>query len=92
MFQDLDSTCFAYVVLSSDEHWSVKHSEHPRGLNSLERAYSLDINVRHAALPCLSNRFETADGVALVYDWVPGENLYEDSRYSAARFRVDLTI
>ena len=50
------------------------------------------MNVRHAALPRLSNRFETVNGVALVYDWVPSENLYASSRYSAARLRVDLTI
>ena len=91
-FRDQDSTSISYGVLSSDRCWFVKHSEHPGDLNSLERAYSLDINVRDAALPRLSNRFETANGVALVCDWVPSGNLYASSRYSAARLRVDLTI
>ena len=91
-FLDQDSTCISYGVLSSDRRWFVKHSDHPRGLDSLERVYNLNMNVRHAALPRLSNRFETANGVALVCDWVPSGNLYASSRYSAARLRVDLTI
>ena len=64
-FRDQDSTRISYGVLSSERRWFVNHSNHPRGLASLERVCNLNMNVRHAALPRLSNRFETVNGVAL---------------------------
>ncbi len=56
--------------------WFVKHSDDPRGVESLERALSLHRVVRHPALPALHNAFRTPGGLALVYEWVDGEVLY----------------
>jgi serine/threonine-protein kinase len=91
-FRDQDSTCISYGVLSSGRRWFVKHSDHPQGLASLKRAYNLNNAVCHDAMPRLYNRFKTPDGVALVYDWVPGELLSAGSQYTAEQLRTDLTI
>jgi hypothetical protein len=91
-FRGQDSNCVSYGILSSGRRWFVKHSGHPQGLDSLERAYNLNTTVRHKAMPRLHNRFETPGGIALVYDWVPGELLSAGSQYTAEQLRTDLTI
>jgi len=52
-FRDQDSACISYGVLSAGRRWFVKHSDHPQGLASLERAYNLNTAVRHEAMPRL---------------------------------------
>lgn len=94
-----DSDCVSYGVDSGGRRWFVKHSQEPRGIESLRRASHIYSSVRHPALPALHNVFETATGLALVLEWLPGENLYdytvgrgkaarEDPHSSHARFRA----
>ena len=86
-FRDQDSGCVSYGVLAGGQRWFVKHSRDPRGLASLGRAQVLHSRIRHQALPRLHNTFETPGGLALVYDWVPGELLYYPSRFLSVQRR-----
>lgn len=79
-FAEQDSGCIAYGVLSEGRRWFVKHSDEPRGIASLRRAIHVNRLVRHPALPRLYHTFTTPAGLALVYQWVPGEPLYFSSR------------
>ena len=80
VFRDQDSGCVSYGVLAGGKLWFVKHSDDPRGLVSLRRARILHSRIRHQALPPLHRAFETPGGLALVYDWVPGDLLYYPTR------------
>ena len=75
-FRHQDSGCPAFGVEIRGGRWFVKHSDDPRGIESLKRAQSLHRVVRHPALPALRNAFRTPRGLALVYEWVDGEVLY----------------
>jgi serine/threonine-protein kinase len=77
-----DSGCISYAVEAHGSRWFVKHSSNPHGIASLGRALNLSTQVHHLALPSLYNSFRTPGGLALVYEWVPGELLYD---YSVAR-------
>ena len=79
-FRQQDSGNLAYGVRSEGQRWFVKHSSEPRAFPGLRRAQALNARVQHPALPRFYNAFETADGLALVYEWVPGELLYLPSR------------
>ena len=83
-------------MLVSGERWFVKASNEPDIVESFQRAIQLHATVRHPALPRLHNTFGTPGGLALVYDWVPGEVLndprvtreqrYSDSMHPHVRF------
>jgi serine/threonine-protein kinase len=88
-FRDQDSGCASYGLLTAGRRWFVKHSEEPRGIASLRRAQDLHSTVRHQALPRLHNVFETRGGLALVFDWVPGELLYDYTRLRGEAGRRD---
>jgi serine/threonine-protein kinase len=88
-FRDQDSGCISYGVLAGGTRWFVKHSDEPRGFASLRRAQHLHSTVRHEALPGLHNAFETPGGLALVFDWVPGEPLYDYTRFRGEAGRRD---
>jgi serine/threonine protein kinase len=75
-----DSGCVSYGVLAQGQRCFVKHSDEPRGIASLRRARHINAAVQHDALPRLHNSFETPGGLALVYDWVPGELLRNYTR------------
>ena len=81
-YREQDSRCVSFGLCSEGRRWFVKHSDDPRGMESLRRARYLHTSVHHPALPHLWNDFETPCGLALVYDWLPGETLYQ---YSYAR-------
>ena len=75
----------------------VKHSDEERGITGLHRARQLHGMVEHPALARLHNSFTTSDGLALVYEWLPGEVLYDytagglsrdDPAGAHARFRA----
>jgi serine/threonine protein kinase len=85
-----DSGCVSYGVLALGQRWFVKHSDEPRGIASLRRAHTINAAVQHDALPRLHNSFETPGGLALVYDWVPGELLRNYTRPSGGQRRHDL--
>jgi serine/threonine protein kinase len=80
-----DSDCVSYGVLAQDRRWFVKYSDQPRGIASLRRGQHINTSVRHDALPHLHHVFETPDGLALVYDWVPGELLRNYTRPASVR-------
>jgi serine/threonine-protein kinase len=94
-----NSGCTCYGVRAGGRRWFVKHSEDPRGLISLRRAIHVNGLVRHPALPRLHHTFQTPhDGLALVYEWVPGEPLAfgsstppekrRDPSFAPVRFRA----
>jgi serine/threonine-protein kinase len=88
-FRDQDSGCTSYGVSAAGRRWFVKHSDEPRGISSLRRALDLHSIVRHEALPGLHNAFVTPGGLALVFDWVPGELLYDYTRLRGEAGRRD---
>jgi serine/threonine-protein kinase len=81
-FREQDSSCVSYGVRVGETSWFIKYSDHPRGKASLERAMRIYSSVQHSALPVLRNSFTTpGDGLALVLDWLPGEVLYDYTRF-----------
>ena len=96
-FRLQDSGTTSYGVLLDGERWFVKASDDPDIVESFRRALHLNATVRHTALPRLRHSFETQGGLALVYDWVPGEVLngagftreqrYHDPAHPHVRFR-----
>jgi serine/threonine protein kinase len=88
-FRDQDSGCVSYGVEAGGRRWFVKHSDEPRGLASLRRAEHLAAVAHHPALPRLRNTIETPGGLALVYDWAPGELLYDYACFRGEAGRND---
>ncbi len=85
-FRLQDSACVSYGVRVGEKRFFLKHSAQPRGVVSLRRAYALNRAVQHPALPHLYNAFGTpAGGLALVYDWAPGELLYDYTIFRGER-------
>jgi serine/threonine protein kinase len=77
VFRRQDSGCISYGVLTGGGRWFVKFSGEPHGIESLNRAREIYTAVDHPAVPRLHSSFETPTGLALVLDWLPGENLYQ---------------
>ncbi|UCG26394.1 MAG: serine/threonine protein kinase [Chloroflexota bacterium] len=97
VFRRQDSGCVSYGVWVDGRHWFVKHSSEPRGMAGLRRARHLHETFEHPALARLYNSFRTRDGLALIYEWLPGEVLYDytasgisrdDPAGAHARFRA----
>jgi serine/threonine-protein kinase len=85
-FRLQDSACVSYGVQVGERRFFVKHSAQPLGVMALRRAAALNKAVQHPALPQLYNSFgTTAGGLALVYDWVPGEVLYDYTIFRGQR-------
>jgi serine/threonine-protein kinase len=87
-FRAQDSGCVAYGVAAEGRQWFVKHSRVARGIASLRRAAHINSVAQHPALPHLHNVITTPDGLALVYDWVPGLVLRDVTPLSAAERRA----
>ena len=88
-FRDQDSGCVSYGLEAEGQRWFVKHADNPRGLASLQRARELHTVARHPALAHLHTTIETPGGLALVYDWLPGELLYDYTRFRGENGRRD---
>ena len=88
VFRLQDSGTVSYGVLAGDRRWFVKESGDPSILESLHRAIHLNTKVQHPVLPRLHNSFRTLHGLALVYEWVPGEVL-NDPRFTREQRRCD---
>jgi serine/threonine protein kinase len=84
-FRRQDSGCVAYGVALAGRRWFVKHSDQARGVTSLRRARHLHGVVAHPALARLYNSFTTPDGLALVYEWLPGQVLYDYTASGVSR-------
>ena len=89
-FRHQDSGTISYGVLVDGERWFVKAFKEPDITESFHRVIQLHATVRHPALPRLRNTFETPGGLALVYDWVPGEVL-NDPRFTREQRHSDPT-
>ena len=87
-FRQQGSGTVSYGVLADGDRWFVKQSGNSSIVESLRRALHLNTTVRHPALPRLRHSFETPGGLAIVYDWVPGEVLY-DPRLTREQRRFD---
>ena len=87
-FRQQDSGTVSYGVLVGGRRWFVKESDNPSIVESLRRALHLHTKVQHTALPRLYNSFRTPGGLALVYEWVPGEVLH-DPRFTREQRRLD---
>lgn len=88
MFMHQDSGTTSYGIQADGERWFVKQSTDPSIVESLRRAVQLHTTVQHDALPSLRNTFEIPNGLALVYEWVPGEVL-NDPRFTREQRRHD---
>ena len=85
VFGHQDSGTTSYGVLVDGRRWFVKPSDDPSIVESLRRALHLNTRVRHPALPRLHNSFLVPGGLALVYEWVPGEVLNDPRLTSQQR-------
>jgi serine/threonine-protein kinase len=85
-FRRQDSGCVSYGVAADGRRWFVKHSNQARGIAGLRRARHLHQQVDHPALARLVNAFKTPDGLALVYEWLLGQVLYD---YTAGKGNRD---
>jgi serine/threonine protein kinase len=90
-FRAQDSGCVSYGVRVQGRAWFVKHAEGGRGLEQVKSALRFHRVFRHPAVPALRGSFETAGGLAIVHDWVPGQVLYsvELGRGDEARRRPE---
>ncbi len=77
VFRWQDSGCISYGVESGGKKWFVKYSKQPQGIESLQRAETLHNQVQHQALANIHNVVSCPEGLALIYDWLPGEVLYD---------------
>jgi len=85
-FRRQDSGCVSYGVELDGRRWFVKHSDQARGMAGLDRARHLHEAIAHPALARLYNSFTTPGGLALVYEWLPGQVL---SDYKASGISRD---
>ena len=86
VFRRQDSGCISFGVWLEGRRWFVKHSSKARGMAGLRRSRHLHGTFDHPALPRLYNCFRTPGGLALVYEWLPGEVLYD---YTASGISPD---
>ncbi len=84
-FRQQDSGCVSYGVALAGRQWFVKHSDQARGIASLRRARHLHSVVEHPALARLHNAFTTPGGLALVYEWLPSQVLYDYTASGVSR-------
>lgn len=77
VFRWQDSGCVSYGIECDGVQWFVKFSKEPQGIEGLRRAETLHNTVQHPALANLYNSIVCPDGLALVFDWLPGELLYD---------------
>ncbi len=77
VFRWQDSGCVSFGVECDGERLFVKNSQEAQGIEGLRRAEVLHQRVQHPALANLHNVIACPDGLALVFDWLPGELLYD---------------
>lgn len=84
-----DSGCRSYAIEQAGRRWFVKQASTASGRAALDRAELIHDRVHHSALPCLRGKFDAADGLVHVYEWVPGEVLYDYVNYPGTDGRAD---
>ena len=87
-FAHQDSGTTSYGVFADGQRWFVKPSTDPSIVESLRRALRLNSVVQHPALPRLHGSLSIPGGMALVYEWAPGEVL-SDPRFTPEQRRHD---
>ena len=88
-YREQDSGCVSYVLEIARGRLFVKAARTDAARASLLRAEALHGAIRSPALPRLLNVFETPEGPVHVYEWVPGEILYDYVTMDGERGRAD---
>jgi len=88
-YREQDSGCRSYVVEVKDERLFVKVALTEAGRASLDRAAAVHASIEDTALPPLLRTFDTIEGPAHVYEWVPGEVLYDPVSMPGEQGRSD---
>ena len=86
-FREQDSSCVSYGWIWRGQRLFVKYSREGRGIASLRRAEKVYKTVQHPALPRLHAVLEMPAALALVLDWLPGENLYDYTKLRGVEAR-----
>ena len=89
-FGDQDSGCTSYGVKIAGQKYFIKFSNEARGIASLKRALLFGQKVHHRALAKFHGQLPTDQGLALQYDWLDGEVLYDYTRFSSEERRSHL--
>ena len=84
-FADQDSGCISYGVKIAGQKYFIKFSNEARGIASLQRARLFGQQVQHSALAKFHGLFPmpTELGLALQYNWLDGEVLYDYTRFTS---------
>ena len=82
-FGDQDSGCLSFGVAVGGKKYFIKYSDEPRGIASLERALKLGRDFSHRGLAKFHKVLPTKEGLALEYDWLNGEVLYDYTRFTS---------
>ncbi len=88
-YRQQDSGCVSYVLDVAKGRFFVKAARTDAARESLRRAEALHEAIRSPTLPRLLNVFSTPEGPAHVYEWVPGEILYDYVTMDGERGRAD---
>jgi len=88
-YRQQDSGCVSYVVDHRSRRLFVKTATTDAGAESLARAEALHSAVCHPALPPLLNVFRSGARPTHIYEWVPGEILYDYVTMDGERGRRD---
>jgi len=75
VFDQQDSGCISYGVRAEEQNWFVKYADSLEAMEFMRNAEAFHQTVVHPNIPKLINTFTTANGFALVYEWVNGEVL-----------------
>jgi len=88
-YREQDSGCVSYVVEVDEGRLFVKAALTDAARASLLRAEALHGAIRSPTLPRLLNTFAATEGPVHVYEWVPGEILYDYVTMDGERGRAD---
>ena len=88
-YHEQDSGCVSYILEVALGRLFVKAARTDAARESLLRAEALHEAIRSPTLPRLLNTFGAAEGPVHVYEWVPGEILYDYVTMDGERGRAD---
>jgi serine/threonine protein kinase len=88
-YREQDSGCVSYVLEVDEGRLFVKAALTVAARASLLRAEALHGAIRSPTLPRLLNAFSTPEGPAHVFEWVPGEILYDYVTMDGERGRAE---
>ena len=89
VYREQDSGCVSYVLEVGEGRFFVKAARTDAARESLRRAEALHEAIRSPTLARLLNAFSAPEGPVHVYEWVPGEILYDYVTMDGERGRAD---